>query len=126
MTATARIPAAEVLDLSAWASQPDALHATREEAEEAADADARWLEFEVGVVYVRESASPCGDVVFDPPVRARIYDVEVCRWMDDEHLDPYVDFVFLDPVDPEAFAANEDGNQRGWWFSRTHRVPKSS
>lgn len=115
-----RIPAQAVLDLSKWAAQPDTLHSTREDAEEAADADARWLEFEVGIVYVRESGSPHGDVVFEPPVRARIYNVEVRRWMDDEHLDPAVDFVFLDPVNPEVFEPHEDGKQRGWWYSRTH------
>ena len=124
MSAAARIPAAEVLDLSAWASQPNVIHATQEEAEEAADADARWLEFEVGIVYVRESGSPSGDVVFDPPVRARVIDVEVRRWMDDEHIDPYVDFVFLDPVDPEKIEPDENGKQIGWWYSRTHCVPK--
>lgn len=117
-----RITADAVLDLSKWASQPDTLHATEEEAEEAADADARWLEFEVRIVYVRDSGSPRGDYTFDPPVRARVIGVDTDRWMDTEFLDPYVDFVFLDPVDPEGFEPDEEGKQYGWWFSRTHKL----
>lgn len=117
-----RIPAEAVLDLSKWAAQPDTLHATEKEAEEAADADARWLESEVRVVFVRESGAPGGDRAFDPPVRARVINVDTDRWMDTEFLDPYVDFVFLDPVDPEAFEPDEEGKQYGWWFSRTHRL----
>ena len=118
-----RIPAEAVLDLSKWAAQPDATHATKEEAEEAADADARWLEFEVRTVYVRESASGRGTHTFDPPVRARVIDVVVeDRWMDSEFLDPYVDFVFLDPVDPEVFEPDEEGKQYGWGYGRAHRI----
>ena len=121
-----RIPAEAVLDLSKWAMQPDALHTTEKEAEEAADADARWLEFEVRIVYVRESGSPRGDHRFDPPVRARVIGVDTDRWMDTEFLDPYVEFVFLDPVDTEAFEPDEEGKQYGWWFSRTHRIAKEA
>lgn len=119
---TIRIPAEAVLDLSKWAAQPDTIHATEEEAEEAADADARWLLFEVRVVFVRESGSVQGDYAFDPPVRAQVIDVETDRWMDSDFLDPYVDFVFLDPVDPGVFPPDEYGRQIGGWFSRTHRL----
>lgn len=115
-----RIQADAVLDLDKWAKE-DVLHVTREEAEAAALADANWLEFEVGTIYVRWSGCPTGDYKFDPPVRARVYDVNIDRWMDSEFLDPLVDFVFLDPVPENVFDRHEDGKQYGWWYSRTHR-----
>lgn len=117
---TPRIRADVVLDLEKWAAQPDVSHPAREEAEAAAAEDARWLEGQV--VYVRLSGCLLGDHKFDPPVRARVYNVDTDRWMDSEFLDPYVDFVFLDPVPEDVFEPNEEGKQYGWWFGRTHRL----
>ncbi len=115
-----RIRADAILDLAKWADGEDVLHATEEEAEAAAVEDARWLEGQV--VYVRWSGCPTGDHKFDPPVRARIYSVDVDRWMDSEFLDPYVDFVFIDPVPKDVFEPDEADKQYGWWFSRTHKL----
>ncbi len=120
MTATARLVADEVLDLSRWADQPDTVHPSATAAEAAAVADARWL---VGqVVYVRNAGGDGNEYALAQPVRARVCHVDTERWMDDAFLDPYVTFVFLDAVSPEAFPPDEDGKQRGWWYARTHRV----
>ena len=121
----ARIQATAVLDLDKWARE-DVLHPSRASAESGAAQDANWLEGQV--VYVRWSGCPTGDHAFDPPVRARVYSVDVDRWMDSEFLDPYADFVFLDPVPEDVFEPNEEGKQYGFWFARTHRVvtPQSS
>jgi len=123
MTATARLVADEVLDLSLWADQPDAVHPNATAAEAAAVADANWL---VGqVVYVRNAGGGGDEHALVPPVRARVHHVDTEHWTDDTAgacLDPYVDFVFLDAVSPEAFPPDEDGKQRGWWYARTHRV----
>jgi hypothetical protein len=121
---TPRIRADAVLDLEKWAAQPDVSHPTREAAEAAAVEDARWLEGQV--VYVRLSGCARGDYALDPPVRARVYDVDIDRWMDSDFLDPYVNFVFIDPVPEDVFEPNEEGKQYGWWFSRTHRLSPST
>jgi hypothetical protein len=42
--------------------------------------------------------------------------------MDSEFLDPYVDFVFIDPVPKDVFEPDEADKQYGWWFSRTHKL----
>lgn len=115
-----KVQATEVLDLSAFAGMSDVLHGTAEEAEAGAKADADWL---VGqVVYVRDAHGQDGnDHTFNPPVRARVVHVEIDRWMNSAFFDPLVDFTFIDPVDPEAFWV-EGGQQRGWWYSRTHSL----
>jgi hypothetical protein len=113
-----RIQADAILDLSEWARH-DVTHATRGEAEEAAIVDANDIDGKV--VYVRDCAF-CGqdDSRFDPPLRAKVYDTDPIRWMDNENCDPVVDFVFLDHA--PSIPADKDGKQRGWWFNRTHRV----
>ena len=66
MTATARLVADEVLDLSLWADQPDAVHPNATAAEAAAVADANWL---VGqVVYVRNAGGGGDEHALVPPV----------------------------------------------------------
>lgn len=114
------------IDLTAFAAQPDVEHPDRAAAEAAVDADAAFLEGKV--VLVREAETPEGTITFDPPVRARVYDVVTeDRWRNDGPgvlvVDPYVDFTFLDPVDPHAFPWHDEDAQYGWAYGRSHRCP---
>ena len=105
--------------LNEWANLDDVPHATRREAETAQRADAAWLTGEAFVLVDRARGLENEGYHFDAPVRAVVTSVTDGGWKG-WHLDPTVEFAFLDPVDEQVFPPDAHGVQHGRIFGRTH------
>lgn len=110
-------------DLIGWEALPDLLFASENEAQDAANEDARYLEGKIGVITF--SLSVRGEYQFKEPMRVKIQDVVTDHWQD-EHLDPYVDFIFLDKPtgekERELFGGHENDCYYGWVYGRSYLV----
>ena len=105
--------------LNEWANLDDVHHATRREAETAQQAEATWLTSEAFVLVDRARNDEGEGFHFDAPVRAVVTSVTDGGWKG-WHLDPTVEFAFLDPVDERVFPPDASGTQRGRIYGRTH------
>ena len=107
--------------LNEWANLDDVPHASRPEAETAQREDARWLTSVEFVLVDRARGFEDEGYHFAVPVRAVVTNVTDGGWKG-IHLDPTVEFEFLEPVDAQVFPPDENGIQRGRIFGRTHMV----